>query len=140
MTIPTISLGAGLFAIHQVCGDEKKPFIGSRAECIRHAYKVDGDQRCHLSASILESMSPPDWWLLATVEEWAIHQLPVDHPAVLSAFSLNQGKEKLKSADWECWVDDWLLNGERDRETTRSLFHFALLYIDDAQKTLNHSL
>lgn len=124
-----ITLFSGRFAIHPVEGDEQRPFIGSRAACIRHAYATDGDISQYFRASILKYLPTPDWWLLRTVEDWAIHQLPVDHPAVIAAYSADQGKKRLQSADFESWINDWLLNGEKPRKIQRALCQAAAHYL-----------
>jgi hypothetical protein len=131
MATNTIPLRAGLFAIHAVGGDELHPFIGNRAECIRHAYKTDNDPRHIFHLSILKHLPTPDWWLLQTIEDWAIHQLPVDHPGVMAAYSASQGQKRLQAADCESWIDDWLLNGDKPRKTARSLFRLATQYLQD---------
>lgn len=120
---------SGRFAIHPVEGDEQRPFIGNRAECIRYAYATEGDARQSLRSSLLKYLPTPDWWLLRTVEDWAIHQLPVDHPAVIAAYSADQGKGRLQSADWANWIDDWLLNGEKPRKIQRALYKVAAQYL-----------
>lgn len=136
----TIISRPGLFAIHAVGGDEMHPFIGTRAECIRHALKTDGDSRQNLHSSRLKRLPTPDWWLLQTVEDWAIQQLPVDHPEVMAAYSENQGRKRLRAADWKDWIDDWLLNGEKPRTTAHTLFHLATQYLQDiGAATFNYS-
>ncbi|MGZ4992660.1 MAG: hypothetical protein ACXV79_00705 [Methylobacter sp.] len=127
----TIISRPGLFAIYAVGGDEKRPFIGTRAECIRHALKTDGDSRQNLHGSRLKHLPTPDWWLLQTVEEWAVQQLPFDHPGVMSAYSDNKGKKMLRAADLQSWIDDWLMNGEKPVATANSLFRLATQYLQD---------
>jgi len=128
MATNTISLRAGLFAIH-ASGDEMRPFIGNRAECIRHAYKTDGDPRHIFHLSILKHLPTPDWWLLQTVEDWAIHQLPINYPGVIDLYISEQGHALHKARNLDEWVDDWLLNGEKSRRTMHTLFAKAQLYL-----------
>jgi hypothetical protein len=128
MATTTIPLRAGLFAIHAIGGDEIRPFIGNRAECIRHALKTDDDPRHILHSSILKHLPTPDWWLLQTVEDWAIHQLPVDYPGVIELYLAEQGREQ-QAKNLVEWVDDWLLNGEKSRRTMHTLFEKARLYL-----------
>lgn len=129
MATTTIPLRAGLFAIHAIGGDETRPFIGNRSECIRHAYKTDGDPRHIFHLSILKRLPAPDWWLLQTVEDWAIHQLPINYPGVIDLYISEQGHAQHKTINLDEWVDDWLLNGEKSRRTMHTLFEKARLYI-----------
>jgi hypothetical protein len=136
----TIISRPGLFAIHAVGGDEQHPFIGTRAECIRHAYATDGDSRHKLHLSLLKCLSTPDWWLLQPAETWAIQQLPVDHPAVIAAYAANKGRKRLRAADLADWIDDWLLNGEKPRSTYNALFRLAAQHLQDTgAATFNYS-
>jgi hypothetical protein len=128
MATSIISISSARYVIHPV-GHEDRLFFGTRAACIRHAYTVDGDSFRHLRATILARLPEPEWWILETVTDWAIRQLPPDHPEVVAAYVLDQGVRRLGSADWESWVDDWLVNGDWSRRAERRLRASAAQYL-----------
>jgi len=124
--IPSIS--SARYVIHPV-GHDDRLFFGTRAACIRHAYEAEGDSRQYVRAALLAHWPVPDWWLLETTARWAIRQLPADHPEVVATYVLDQGVRRLRSADWESWIDDWLVNGDWSRRAARRLRAIAMQHL-----------